>query len=85
MNDVDVFSCNIDILECNVTNGGCDMTHGICTELTPGYSCSCEPGYDLYTSNGTNGYYIDSAETGLMAGDDLYINHTCVRKSTFVV
>ena len=34
----------------------------------------------MYTTNGTEGYSIPPAETGMLAGDLYHINHTCVRK-----
>eukprot|EP00731_Ephydatia_muelleri_P015162 Em0008g882a len=35
---------SIDVNECAVNNGGCGQ---VCTDSTPGYACSCNPGYML--------------------------------------
>ena len=39
-----------DIKQCAMNNGGCQQ---VCTELIPGFQCSCQAGYVL-ASNGFN-------------------------------
>ena len=65
-----------DIDECATGNGGCDHN---CNDTSPGYVCSCNPGYSLFVGN-TDDYRIPSGETGLTSMDTYHINHTCVRK-----
>ena len=66
-----------DINECGDGNGGCGET---CRDTQGSYVCECPEGYTLYTQNGTMGYFIPGAETGLRSGDTYYTDHTCVRK-----
>lgn len=66
-----------DINECLDRNGGCDQR---CVNSPGGSTCHCNVGYELYTSNGTAGYFIPSTETGLRDGDIYRINKTCVPK-----
>lgn len=63
-----------DVNECamNICNQNCNNSVG-------SYKCICYEGYTLYTSNGTNGFYIPAGEDGLKRGDVYQINHTCVR------
>ncbi|KAL3875697.1 hypothetical protein ACJMK2_033625, partial [Sinanodonta woodiana] len=63
--------------ECNTNNGSCNQ---ICINSPGSYQCQCYPGYDLYFGNGSNEIPLAPSETGLLAGDTYYINHTCVRK-----
>ena len=65
-----------DIDECTAGNGGCDHN---CNDTSPGYVCSCNPGYSLFVGN-TDDYRIPRGETGLTNMDTYHINHTCVRK-----
>ncbi|XP_021360135.1 CUB and sushi domain-containing protein 1-like [Mizuhopecten yessoensis] len=67
-----------DILECSVNKGGCSNT---CNEESPGYSCSCPSGYDLFTESNQNNISLPRSESGLRQGDIFYFNHTCVRKT----
>lgn len=50
-----------------------------CGDSSLSYCCDCGTGYDLFTENGTNGFYIPSEETGLRDLDVYHINITCVR------
>lgn len=59
-------------------NGGCDQR---CINSPGSFNCLCNVGYDLYTSNGTNGFAIVASETGTKDGDMYRINKTCVRES----
>ncbi|XP_012280254.1 sushi, von Willebrand factor type A, EGF and pentraxin domain-containing protein 1 [Orussus abietinus] len=68
------FECN-DINECAVKNGGC---HQKCTNNPGSYTCSCNPGYELYKGNGTAGFYVEKSETGDRDGDVYQRNKTCV-------
>ncbi|XP_021378486.1 sushi, von Willebrand factor type A, EGF and pentraxin domain-containing protein 1-like [Mizuhopecten yessoensis] len=66
-----------DINECDVNKGGCSQK---CNDNAGAYRCSCDqPGYVLFSEDGTSGYYIPNTETGLMSGDIYHLNHTCVR------
>lgn len=67
----------IDTNECQEKNGGCDQR---CLNSPGSYSCSCNVGHELYTKNGTAGFFIPSTETGLKDGDVYQINKTCVPK-----
>ncbi|KAL3875680.1 hypothetical protein ACJMK2_033608, partial [Sinanodonta woodiana] len=69
-------SCT-DIDECLTNNGSCNQ---ICNNSPGSYQCQCYPGYDLFFGNGSNEIPLAPSETGLLAGDTYYINHTCVRK-----
>ncbi|XP_013402106.1 sushi, von Willebrand factor type A, EGF and pentraxin domain-containing protein 1-like, partial [Lingula anatina] len=63
--------------ECSEGTSGCTQ---ICNNELGSYNCSCNTteGYVLYTTNGTEMYYIPDIETGLRKGDSYHINHTCV-------
>ena len=63
--------------ECDTNNGGCSDS---CRNTQGSYFCECPEGYTLYTQNGTMGFIIPAAETGLRFSDTYYIDHTCVRK-----
>lgn len=66
-----------DVDECASQNGGCEHK---CIN-TPGSSqCQCDPGFDLFTENGTAGHFVLESETGLRDGDVFRINKTCVKK-----
>ncbi|KAG0433549.1 hypothetical protein HPB47_019805, partial [Ixodes persulcatus] len=67
----------LDINECVHKNGGCDQR---CINSPGSFNCLCNVGYDLYTSNGTNGFAIVASETGTKDGDMYRINKTCVPK-----
>ncbi|XP_071439306.1 uncharacterized protein uif isoform X2 [Hetaerina americana] len=64
-----------DINECIVKNGGCDQK---CINSPGNYSCVCNIGYQLFLSNGTAGFTIDSSESGDRDGDTYQRNKTCV-------
>jgi len=68
--------CN-DINECSVNNGGC---HQKCINSPGSSACTCTTGYELYTQNGTAGFFIEGSETGLKDGDTHRLNKTCVPK-----
>lgn len=42
------------------------------------FSCACNIGYELYTSNGTAGFKIELSETGERDGDTYQRNKSCV-------
>ncbi|XP_076318247.1 uncharacterized protein LOC143229580 isoform X1 [Tachypleus tridentatus] len=67
----------LDVNECSRNNGGCDQR---CINNPGGFNCLCNVGYELYTKNGTSGFYIPPSETGLKDGDLYQINKTCVPK-----
>lgn len=67
----------IDINECLDKNGRCDQR---CVNSPGSFNCLCNVGYELFTSNGTAGFYIPPSETGLKDGDVYRINKTCVPK-----
>lgn len=69
-------SCS-DINECLENNGGCSSK---CINSPGSYQCACERGHDLFTSNGTHGFFIAPNETGLKDGDIYRLNKTCVPK-----
>lgn len=50
-----------DINECAMNNGGCDQK---CINAPGSSSCGCNSGYELFTTNGTAGYFIEKSETG---------------------
>lgn len=66
-----------DVIECDVNNGGCDH---ICSNTKGSYKCDCKPGYQLFTSDGMNAFYIPPEENGLVYGDVYYLGHSCIRK-----
>ncbi|KAF8796738.1 CUB and sushi domain-containing protein 1 [Argiope bruennichi] len=68
----------LDVNECLDNNGGCDQR---CINSPGNYNCLCNVGYELYTKNGTSGYYIPGSETGTKIGDKYVLNKTCVPKS----
>ena len=39
-----VIGLPVDMNQCSTDNGGCDHT---CTDLIPGYQCSCDDGFEL--------------------------------------
>ncbi|XP_064091137.1 sushi, von Willebrand factor type A, EGF and pentraxin domain-containing protein 1-like isoform X2 [Macrobrachium nipponense] len=67
----------IDINECAKNNGGCDQR---CLNSPGSFSCLCNVGYDLFTENGTAGFYVESSESGSRDGDIYRLNKTCVQK-----
>ncbi|XP_060063967.1 sushi, von Willebrand factor type A, EGF and pentraxin domain-containing protein 1-like [Ylistrum balloti] len=64
-----------DIDECATNSSNCSQD---CENFAGGYQCICNLGYELYTANGTQGYFIPIEETGTLAGDRYHLNHTCV-------
>ncbi|GIY99818.1 neurogenic locus notch 2 [Caerostris extrusa] len=68
----------LDVNECLDSNGGCDQR---CINSPGSYNCLCNVGYELYTKNGTSGFYIPESETGTKIGDKYALNKTCVPKS----
>lgn len=69
-------SCS-DINECLDNNAGCS---GRCINLAGSFQCACERGHDLFTANGTHGFFVAPNETGLRDGDVYRLNKTCVPK-----
>ncbi|CAA3006472.1 sushi, von Willebrand factor type A, EGF and pentraxin domain-containing 1 isoform X1 [Olea europaea subsp. europaea] len=69
-------SC-LDVNECLENNGGCSHR---CLNSPGSFACACERGHDLFTSNGTHGFFIPPEETGTRDGDLLRLNKTCVPK-----
>ncbi|GBP19642.1 Fibropellin-1 [Eumeta japonica] len=65
----------LDINECNENNGGCDQK---CINTPGNFSCGCNIGFELYSSNGTAGFAIESSETGDRDGDTYQKNKSCV-------
>lgn len=65
----------VDVNECAKSNGGCDHK---CLNSAGSYSCSCNTGYELFTANGTAGYFIEKSETGDRDGDTIQKNRSCV-------
>ena len=74
MQKMESFASDID--ECAEGISGC--THrSVNTEGT--YYCTCPSGYELFTTNGEQGYSIyHSADKGLYPRDRLHYNHTCI-------
>jgi hypothetical protein len=76
---LEVMGCSrlecVDNNECAKENGGCDQK---CVNTPGSYSCSCTTGYQLYTQNGTAGFFIEKTETGTKDGDTYQVNKTCV-------
>lgn len=66
-----------DINECALNNGGC---HQKCINSPGGATCACNVGFELYLSNGTAGFNIETSESGKLDGDTYRINKTCVPK-----
>ena len=58
-------------------NGSCSQ---ICMDADPGYTCSCDQGYELYVYPEFNNISLVGNEDGTRPGDVIHINHTCVRK-----
>jgi len=67
----------LDVDECAVKNGNCDQK---CINTPGGSACTCSQGFELFTENGTAGFFIPESETGLRDGDLFRINKTCVKK-----
>jgi len=78
---VELMGCSrqdcLDVNECGKNNGGCDQR---CHNTPGGFSCSCNPGYELFSQNGTAGFFFPFSETGLKEGDVYRLNKTCVPK-----
>ncbi|KAL7042588.1 hypothetical protein ACKWTF_001212 [Chironomus riparius] len=76
---LEVMGCSrlecVDNNECAKENGGCDQK---CVNSPGSYSCSCTTGYQLYTQNGTAGFFVEKTETGSKDGDTYQVNKTCV-------
>ncbi|XP_059167106.1 sushi, von Willebrand factor type A, EGF and pentraxin domain-containing protein 1-like [Physella acuta] len=69
------YTCT-DIDECEENTSYCGQH---CHNLVGSYKCSCDPdGFELYTQNGTNGYFLPQAEDGSEPDHKYHINHTCV-------
>ncbi|ESO89533.1 hypothetical protein LOTGIDRAFT_234340 [Lottia gigantea] len=64
-----------DINECNVNNGGCGQ---ICNNVDGSYTCSCYDNNVLFTTNGQNGYFVRSGETGTDSWNSMRFQHTCI-------
>lgn len=56
------------------------MCHHTCTDSAGSYTCDCSNGYRLYSRLGVQGMVPLSGQTGLLPWNDLYINHSCIRK-----
>lgn len=69
-------SC-LDINECADNNGGCSHR---CINTAGSFNCACDRGHDLYTQNGTHGFFIAPNESGIRDGDLYRLNKTCVPK-----
>ncbi|ELU09492.1 hypothetical protein CAPTEDRAFT_223674 [Capitella teleta] len=67
--------CKTDVNECDTDT---DFCSDICNNTDGSYVCQCNPGFDLYVENGTNGFILPAEEDGLKSSDIFYINHTCV-------
>ncbi|GAB0094394.1 sushi, von Willebrand factor type A, EGF and pentraxin domain-containing protein 1 [Sergentomyia squamirostris] len=65
----------VDVNECVKNNGGCDQK---CVNSPGSFQCACNSGYELYTTNGTAGYFVEQSETGDRDGDLYHKNKTCV-------
>lgn len=77
-----------DINECLNNEAGC-FSAALCNDLTPAneadafFTCECEPGYELYTANGQNGFgmtvqYGEDVKENV--GEQRVIGKSCVRK-----
>lgn len=64
-----------DVDECAKNNGGCQQR---CINNAGGFACACDPGYELYTENGTAGFNVADMETGSRDGDLFRVNKTWV-------
>ena len=71
----------LDLNECATASHGCDQG---CNNTDGSYVCTCNTGYTLFTSNGTEGRYIRPGETGNRLGDVYRYNYTCVGQWLFV-
>uniref|UniRef100_A0A914GWY3 Uncharacterized protein n=1 Tax=Globodera rostochiensis TaxID=31243 RepID=A0A914GWY3_GLORO len=70
-------SCE-DVNECSDgQNGGCEHH---CHNSQGGHWCSCEEGFDLFTSVGQNGMRLRDGETGVGPMDSLRLNRSCISK-----
>uniref|UniRef100_A0A183C3F4 Fibropellin-1 n=1 Tax=Globodera pallida TaxID=36090 RepID=A0A183C3F4_GLOPA len=70
-------SCE-DVNECSDgQNGGCEHH---CHNSQGGHWCSCEEGFDLFTSVGQNGMRLRDGETGIGPMDSLRLNRSCISK-----
>ena len=54
LNPVDNSAC-IDENECEEGTDDCDDNNGVCTNMVPGYTCSCKDGYILGMENNCYG------------------------------
>ncbi|XP_077865312.1 uncharacterized protein LOC100372820 [Saccoglossus kowalevskii] len=67
-----------DIDECTDDSlNNCDQ---FCVNTVGRFMCACESGFTLYTSNGTNGFYLPPSQTGYSPSDIYIFNVTCVGK-----
>lgn len=69
------FYFHSDVNECASNNGHCDHT---CANEQGSYKCTCNTGYDLYTTDGFNGLYLDTGEDGSKPWHTFHVNHSCV-------
>ncbi|KAH9498862.1 hypothetical protein Btru_004888, partial [Bulinus truncatus] len=72
--NMNVSEC-LNINECANNSSYCDHH---CSDTNGSYICSCEDGFDLFTVNGTHGFFFPSGENGTKPGHVYHINHTCV-------
>ncbi|XP_045207056.2 uncharacterized protein LOC123559381 [Mercenaria mercenaria] len=66
-----------DVNECAPELNFCDHN---CTNTPGSYECSCNAGYNLYTSAGYNGFDLGNGEDGTKPWHTFHIGHSCVLK-----
>ena len=72
----------IDIDECAEDIDFCDQT---CSNTFGSYVCSCQRGYDLYTTPDYNDIKLLTGEDGSKPWHNFYLNHSCVCKYTLIL